>query len=406
LIVSTAVLIILALLFYRAVWHDVPTLVSALDHCDDLFCDFTRQYYPTGRDIFDSGIPNGGYFYTSFFAIFLAVFGQFDQQTAVTLWGIFQFTSLLLMLLPGLYFFNKQPSLGILYVALLLFSMPVLHNLKWGQVSTFITGAVFAFIYLNRRGYSKTGAVILGLATAVKYYAILFALYHFLSRQRRVILILVVSALLFVIIIPLLVLGWNTNLAFYQTVSERIAHTRETLIPNDPNSQYLGNVLNRFTADIWQTTVNPFIWRMVGFALIGFSVLCLAWIVRYDWPEADHWHLALLFLVVPFFTETSWPHYFVYLPFVEVFLLWQLWQRTWLWRVIGGVIVGTTAVVTSMPYFGWLNNRQVYARYGTLFWVDFLLFALLMALILPRFWQQFRQESSPVNQPLNDNVPT
>jgi hypothetical protein len=59
-----------------------------------------------------------------------------------------------------------------------------------------------------------------------------------------------------------------------------------------------------------------------------------------------------------------------------------------------------------MPYFGWLNNRQVYARYGTLFWVDFLLFALFMALILPRIWQQFRQESSPVNQPLNANVPT
>ena len=164
-----------------------------------------------GNNCFDSGDPSGGYFYTSFFAIFLAGFGQFQVPTAVNLWAVFQLVSLILLFLPTIYFYKKRPILGLLYVTLLLLSMPVLHNLKWGQVSIFITGAVFASIYLHRSGYTGAGAVIIGLATAVKYYAILFAFHHFIAKRWRVILILAISSLLFVILIPLVVLGWDTN---------------------------------------------------------------------------------------------------------------------------------------------------------------------------------------------------
>jgi hypothetical protein len=52
-----------------------------------------------------------------------------------------------------------------------------------------------------------------------------------------------------------------------------------------------------------------------------------------------------------------------------------------------------------MPYFGWLNDRQSYARSGTLFWVDMMLFLLVMALILPRIWRQYRQGYSLLRQP-------
>ncbi len=403
-ILLTAVMILLSVIFYRAVWHDIPTLVNALDHCDDLFCDFTRQYYPTGQQLFDSGQPTGGYFYTSFFAIFLAGFGRFGQSTAVSWWAIFQLVSLLLLFLPTIYFYNKRPILGLLYVGLLLLSMPVLHNLKWGQVSIFITGAVFASIYLHRRGRTTVGAIILALATAVKYYAILFALHNVVLRRSRVILILIIACLLFIVLIPLVALGWDTNLQFYQTVSERIAHTRETLIPNDPNSQYLVHVIGRFAADTWEATINPLLWQLIGFALAGSGILTASWILHRDWQEADHWYLTLLFLVLPFFTETSWPHYFVYLPFVQVFLLSQFWRQAWGWRVGGGLIILVSAVFASMPYFGWLNDRQSYARNGTLFWVNMALFLLVMAFILPRIWQAFRQREGVMGQQVEANV--
>jgi hypothetical protein len=171
------------------------------------------------------------------------------------------------------------------------------------------------------------------------------------------------------------------------------------LIPNDPNSQYLVHVIGRLATDVWQTTADPAVWRLIGFALAGSGILCIVWIVRATWQEADHWHLTILFLILPFFTETSWPHYFVYLPFVQVFLLWQLWQQSWRWRLFGGLVLLTSAVLASMPYFGWLNDRQSYARSGTLFWVDFMLFLLVMALILPRIWRQYRQGYSLVRQP-------
>ena len=188
-------------------------------------------------------------------------------------------------------------------------------------------------------------------------------------------------------------------MAFYQTVSERIAHTRTNLIPNDPNSQYLVHVIGRLAENVWQTTINPGLWRLIGFALAGSGILSTVWIIGHDWREADHWYLTILFLTVPFFTETSWPHYFVYLPFAQVFLLWQLGQGSWWQRLLGGLMVLVSAVLASMPYFAWINDRQSYARNGTLFWANLMLFSLSVALVLPRIWRQYRRNQSRQLQP-------
>lgn len=60
----------------------MANLVVALDHCRELYCDFTRQYYPTGQEILISGQPSKGYFYSSFFALLLAPFGRMALEPA------------------------------------------------------------------------------------------------------------------------------------------------------------------------------------------------------------------------------------------------------------------------------------------------------------------------------------
>lgn len=82
---------------------------------------------------------------------------------------------LLLLLIPAADFYRQSRAAALLYVALLAFSMPVLHNLKWGQVSTLMTGCVFAALYLNARGRWRGAAVVLGFAAAIKYYVAVFA---------------------------------------------------------------------------------------------------------------------------------------------------------------------------------------------------------------------------------------
>jgi hypothetical protein len=118
-----------AVLYYRLVWGVIPELVIALDHCRDLYCDFTRQYYPTAREVLISGQPSRGYFYSSFFALLLAPFGRLELEPAVGWWSLVQLAGILLLLLPGVDFYRQSRAAFALYVVLLAFSMPSLHNL-------------------------------------------------------------------------------------------------------------------------------------------------------------------------------------------------------------------------------------------------------------------------------------
>lgn len=387
-VLMTTLILCAGVLFYWQVWGSVAALVQAIDHCPDLFCDFTRQYYPTGQALFDTGQPSNGYFYTSFFAIFLAGFGLFSLETAVVLWGLFQFASLLLLLLPVGYFRQKQPALALLYVALVLLSMPVMHNLKWGQVSILITGLIFAAFHLYHRGYKGVAAVLLGLATAVKYYAILFALYFLLRKEWRLLLVLLGSVAVFVIIVPILVLGWETNWEFYQTVSQRIAHARTTWMLRDLNSQYLANVMNRLAENVWQTSSPRLLWQVVGLVIAGVGGLTAVALVCQRQPRADQWFLTILFLALPFVTETSWPHYFVFLPFVQVFLLAHLWQKGKRKAWFGSLGILISMLLASMLFFAWVGDRRAYASMGTLLWANSVLF-LVTLWLKPQVWRWY-----------------
>ncbi|HRO24145.1 MAG TPA: glycosyltransferase family 87 protein, partial [Promineifilum sp.] len=223
----------------------------------ELYCDFTRQYYPTGQEILVSGQPSKGYFYSSFFALLLAPFGRMALEPALAWWSVVQLVSLLLLLIPAADFYHKSRAAALLYVALLAFSMPVLHNLKWGQVSTLMTGCVFAALYLNARGRWRGAAVVLGFAAAIKYYVAVFAWVHLVRRAWRFLLLLAVVVAVCWLVLPVSVLGPGGSVAFYQTVSERMAHALATWLPEDINSQYLPSVAGRWLGTtsvrtVWQ----------------------------------------------------------------------------------------------------------------------------------------------------------
>ena len=80
--------------------------------------------------------------------------------------------------------------------------MPLLHNLKWGQVSTLVTGGAFATLFLYRRGRVTAAAVVLGLAVAVKYYVAVVAFAFLLRRDWRFLAVLAVTVVLFWLVIP------------------------------------------------------------------------------------------------------------------------------------------------------------------------------------------------------------
>ncbi len=367
-----AVVAVAAVAYYRLVWGDVPTLVAALDHCKELYCDFTRQYYPTGRDVLTTGQPSNGYFYSSFFALLLVPFGRVELGTAIALWSLVQLVGIALLLLPAIDFYRESPRAFALYVVLLAFAMPLLHNLKWGQVSTLVTGGAFASLFLYRRGRVTAAAVVLGLAVAVKYYVAVVAFIFLLRRDWRFLAVLAATVLLLWLVIPTAVLGPEGNWQFYVTVRERVAHAMKTWMPEDINAQYLPSVAGRWLG----SAAGRGVWRWLGYGLFAANLLAVARLVVRRAPRANEWAVALLFLGLPLAIETSWPHYFVYLPFAQTlvaleteFLL-RNSVSTSSRSLVGwaaAVLLLLSIVLASMPFFHLVGRWQEYSQYGVLF---------------------------------------
>ena len=379
-----AVVAVAALAYYRAIWGDVAALVAALDHCKELYCDFTRQYYPTGRDVLTTGQPSNGYFYSSFFALLLAPFGRVELGTAVALWSLVQLLGIALLLLPAIDFYHQSPRAFALYVLLLAFSMPLLHNLKWGQVSTLVTGCAFAALFLHRRGHTTAAAVVLGFGVAVKYYVAVVAFYFLLRRDWRFLFVLAATVVLLWLVIPTAVLGPAGNWQFYRTVSERVAHAATTWLPEDINAQYLPSVAGRWLG----TADGRGVWRWLGYGLFAVNLLAVARLVLRRAPRATEWAFALLFLGLPLAIETSWPHYFVYLPFaqtlvwleIEFFLRNSVSRPPIVW--ISGALLLLSIVLASMPFFQLVGRWQDYSQYGVLFIANLSLLLAAHALTL------------------------
>lgn len=378
------VVVAAAVAYYRAVWGDVAALVAALDHCKELYCDFTRQYYPTGRDVLTTGQPSNGYFYSSFFALLLAPFGRVELGTAVALWSLVQLLGIALLLLPAIDFYRASPRAYALYVVLLTFSMPLLHNLKWGQVSALVTGCAFAALFLYRHGRITAAAVVLGFGVAIKYYVVVVAFYFLLRRDWRFLFVLAAAVALFWLVIPTAVLGPEGNWQFYVTVRDRVAHAVTTWMPEDINAQYLPSVVGRWLG----TAAGRGIWRWLGYGLFGLNLLAVARIVRRRAPRAAEWAFALLFLGLPLAVETSWPHYFVYLPFaqtlvwleIEFFLRNSVSRPPIVWS--SGALLLLSIVLASMPFFQLVGRWQDYSQYGVLFIANLSLLLAAHALTL------------------------
>ncbi len=385
----------LAVLYYRSVWGSVADLVAALDHCKELYCDFTRQYYPTGRDVLTTGQPSNGYFYSSFFALLLAPFGQVEVGTAVALWSLVQLLSIALLLLPAIDFYRESPRAFALYVVLLALAMPLLHNLKWGQVSTLVTGCAFAALFLYRRGRVAAAAVVLGFAVAIKYYVAVVAFVFLLRRDWRFLLVLAAAVALFWLVLPTVVLGPEDNWQFYVTVRERVAHAVTTWMPEDINAQYLPSVVGRWLG----TAAGRGVWRWLGYGLFGLNLLAVARLVIRRAPRANEWAFALLFLGLPLAIETSWPHYFVYLPFAQTLVALETGllsgkvsarpPAVWL----SAALLLISIVLASMPFFQLVDRWQDYSQYGVLFIANACLLIAAHALTLRPATQSDRPAS-------------
>ena len=206
------------LLRFGTEWFDI--IVSRIDHHPIPASDFQLHYLPQAEKIWagQSDIQQG-YFYPPLLAIL--IIPLLWTTNPVFLWTAFLLLSLLL--LSWITVKHVQDHLTAIDVgSLFLFSLlclPVLHCLKWGQISIVI--CLLSVAALLKGG--KWGGLMLGMAAALKGYPILFALSFVIRKDFTACVGSGLSLLLFGFLMPLILLNpadiWIFWLQFVQSGS-------------------------------------------------------------------------------------------------------------------------------------------------------------------------------------------
>ncbi len=378
-------IVLLAVTYYISEWKTTAEFASAIDHCEYLFYDFVSYFRPAGREVLVSGNPIPRFFYSAFSAILFVPFGLMPLDAATWCWGLVQVVLAILLCgfsnadLP-----NVSPRTIVLSVFLVITSFPLLHNFAWGQVSTLITvlmlGSLFAYQH-NRRVLS---GVLLAVGTSIKYYPAIFAVYYLLKRDFRALAVFCSVTFLLYFLLPVAILGMPGWLQFQQ--HSYVKAFSGTWVGFDVNSQYFGHVVIRLSRAMPTLRVE----RLLAFA--GIAIACgngwLLWrIQRIAADGKAALSAAVLFLSLPFLVQTSWPHYFVYLPFCQMVVLAHTLpllsvQRE---RVRGGILLAATILsiaLGSIFGFNQFPNWRAYTEWGMPFFANALLLGALYGLIV------------------------
>jgi hypothetical protein len=371
-----------ALAYYVWHWGSIEHFMQTVDHCGIVFCDFTNHYYPMGAQVWSDPTPVRGYFYSPFFAVLLSGPASLPLPAAQWLWGGLQvLLALALYALPAADLLRGSRSGLLLYTLLLATSLPLLHNFKWGQVSVLLTVGILAALLLAERGRSGGAAALLAFVAAIKFYPAIFALPALLRRDWSFVLLfsLLLGGLL--ALLPVLLLGVEPTLAFYTQLRAMIEQFEQEIPPVDVNSQYVAHVVPRLLAGSVDTGSALYAALKVGG--YGVALLHAALLALLVWRGATqqvYWACALLFTALPFVVATSWPHYFVYLPLVQVFLFLRVLHDTWPpWAravLLAGLLL-PSAVLASAPFFNAVGDWETYGRQGYLFVANALLLPLI-----------------------------
>jgi hypothetical protein len=119
----------------------------------------------------------------------------------------------------------------------------------------------------------------------------------------------------------------------------------------DINSQYFSHVVLRLSL-VPATDRFRLLLQMIGLAVVAANIGLIALVTRARRARETALSAVIVLLSTPFLIDTSWPHYFVFLPFCEVVLLHEaLTRASDRWTVVAVPAICGDAVqrVRSMP---------------------------------------------------------
>ena len=407
--IDVALIGIGALVLYSSLWASFDDFTTSIDHCSRAFCDFGDCYYPMAEQILESPRPVEGCFYSPFFALLLKPFALLHLAPATCIWGGLSISiSLLLMAAPFALMGGKRNGYALMSVALFLSCYPVLHNFKWGQVSALMTLLILVAFWLLAKKMRARAGMLLGLAASIKFYPALFLAWVLLKRDWKSVAAFGMTCALLLGLIPITVLGWDETLTFYTALGDSLA--RLSVGHGDINSQAVQYVSWRWVtvfgdpekvegafpallhAPLIALGKHPALiehgLRWVGRLVLVLNGLVTLLIWRRRWTNSPLWFFCFASLSIPFLVATSWPHYFVFLPFCQIFLLSQVFGnvRSTLLRVLSLLLLWLPSVLlVNIVFFHLVGNWRIYNGLGAIFVSTLLLNALALLVIARKF---------------------
>lgn len=373
----------LVLALYGLYWKSVGNFVISIDQCEVLFCDFYRHFYPMGRELFASFRPVQGFFYSPFAALLFSWSATVSSREALVIWSAVQTAALVgLYLIPMVSLVGRSPAWQVLYPLIYLTSFPLLHNLKWGQVSVIVTLLILAALVLYDRGQPAWSAAVLALAIATKYYPAIFLVYFLFRRDLRYLVTCSLFSGILLFVLPVLLLGFEHTLEFYRLTGAASARALESWMRQDVNTQYIARVADRLLSGK-QAPLLEAGFKWLGLLLSGLNITLLWSVIRSGRERMTYWAWSLLFSTLPFWLATSWPHYFVFLPISQVFLLVETFQSdAATWKKAGlAILISCSSLFSNTLTFILIGRWQDYSSRGFLFFANALLILAVIGLL-------------------------
>ncbi len=406
-----ATLIALIMFGYsKLVWGSFSQFLSAIDVWNEPFADFQRFYYPMGRAVLAGAPPVDGFVYAPPIALILAPFSLLGPETAVVAWGMLLVAGIVVYI----WLFRRLLPAGLpvqwLFVALLLSSFPLLHTIKFGQITLFSTVALLAALAFVQRGQSQAGATSLVLAACFKWHPAVFLAPFAARRDFRFLLWTAIAAAILLLFAPVLLLGFTRTAEFYRALW--LSYMNFDWVLSNYNTQYFPNVALRAvdaagihlqpSTAAWMLSVL----RGLAWLAVVANLALVYQIQRRRLPRADLWSFQVLFLNIPFLLGTSWPVDLVFLPFAQTVLAWALLDANGLpsgggeapapeahspgWRALGprrampaALLACSSILFSNVVLFNLIGDRIVYGSLGFVFWADALCLIATYIVLLP-----------------------
>ena len=333
----------------------VNAIVSQIDHCSLLSCDFQRHYLPQVQRFVseESGFVSG-WFYPPLLVFLLYPFHQLPNPE---IWWTFFLLTITVCLSHTTHKYSKNvvsPFTSLLFMCI---SLPVIHCLKWGQISILIV--VGLIVALNTRGLWS--GIILGFLGALKLYPLLFVLPFLLQKRHQECIAMMISFLIWGILIPLIFMPIDQIIAYYQNAIHASQNIQgmasglggQAIIPTATrwfeDGSYGTHVMDGgLIANI------PFLSSI--FALIVFipSIFLL-----YKAPK-NTFAPVLTFIFLSLLLSPGWEHYFCFIPYCWL----VLYRESSSFQRIVLILMVLLQYVPLLHLLGYGISFFVYAQWG------------------------------------------